>query len=224
VKWAIDYDAIAKNITPNVWDVCQSFLPSCLPGAVTDKPYHKDTAKARDLLAKAGLANGFEITLDHSASWPYAAVAQVAQANLAEAGIKAQLLPGEEKQVLTKTRARQHQMALLVWGSDYFDPNSNAQGYCENPDDSDASKLRILAWRSHFVDPELTQMSRDAARELDPAKRIAAYQRMQQLFMQRSPFAMLLSKNDVAVLRKGVSGLHVGALPDYTRYGGIRRT
>ena len=24
IKWAIDYDAIAKNITPNTWSVCQS--------------------------------------------------------------------------------------------------------------------------------------------------------------------------------------------------------
>ena len=223
VKWAIDYDAIAKNITPNTWEVCQTFLPSCLPGAVTDKPYHKDTAKAKELLAKAGLADGFEITMDYISSSPNADVARAVQANLAEAGIKAQLLPGEQKQVITKTRARQHQMAMLVWGSDYFDPNSNAQGFCENPDDSDASKLKILAWRSHFVDPELTKMSRDAASELDSAKRIAMYRKMQELFVQRSPFAMLLSRNDVAVLRKGVTGLHVGPLPDYTRYAGIRK-
>src|SRR5271166_1269569 len=223
VKWAIDYDAIAKNITPNTWEVCQTFLPSCLPGAVTDKPYRKDTAKAKELLAKAGLADGFKITMDYISSSPNADVAQAVQANLAEAGIKAQLLPGEQKQVITKTRARQHQMAMLVWGSDYFDPNSNAQGFCENPDDSDASKLKILAWRSHFVDPELTKMSRDAASELDSAKRIAMYRKMQELFVQRSPFAMLLSRNDVAVLRKGVTGLHVGPLPDYTRYAGIRK-
>jgi peptide/nickel transport system substrate-binding protein len=223
VKWAIDYDAIAKNITPNIWDVCQTFLPSCLPGAVTDKPYQKDTAKAKELLAKAGFPSGFEITMDFISAAPYADIAQAIQANLAEAGIKVQLLPGEQKQVITKTRARQHQMAMLVWGSDYFDPNSNAQGFCENPDDSDASKLKILAWRSHFVDPELTKMSHDAVHELDSAKRIAMYQKMQELFMQRSPFAMLLSQNDVAVLRKGVTGLRVGPLPDYTRYEGIKK-
>jgi peptide/nickel transport system substrate-binding protein len=223
IKWAIDYDAIAKNITPNTWDVCQTFLPGCLPGAITAKPYHKDTAKAKELLAKAGYPNGFEIAMDYISASPYAEVTQAVQANLAEAGIKAQLLPGEQKQVITKTRARQHQLALLQWGSDYFDPNSNAQGFCENPDDSDQSKLKILAWRSHFVDPELTKMSRDAARELDSARRIAMYQEMQQKFMQRAPFAMLLSRNDVAVLRKGVSGLHVGPLPDYTRYAGITK-
>ena len=38
IKWAIDYDAIAKNITPNTWSVDQSFLPAGLPGALTDQP------------------------------------------------------------------------------------------------------------------------------------------------------------------------------------------
>ena len=27
LKYAIDYEAIAKNITPNLWTVWQSFLP-----------------------------------------------------------------------------------------------------------------------------------------------------------------------------------------------------
>ena len=55
IKWAIDYDAIAKNITPNIWKVSQSFLPEGLPGALTDTPFHQDIAKAKALLAEAGL-------------------------------------------------------------------------------------------------------------------------------------------------------------------------
>ena len=64
VKWAIDYDAIAKNITPNSYVVSQSFLPVGLPGALTDKPFHKDVAKAKALLAEAGLADGFSVSMD----------------------------------------------------------------------------------------------------------------------------------------------------------------
>jgi peptide/nickel transport system substrate-binding protein len=223
IKWAIDYDAIAKNITPETWSVCQSFLPSSLPGALKDKPYKKDPAKAKALLGQAGLPDGFEITLDFISAAPFSDIAQAVQADLAAVGIKARLLPGEQKQVITKTRARQHQLAMLVWGSDYFDPNSNTQAFCENPDDSDASKLKIIAWRSHFVNADLTKMSAAAARELDSAKRIALYQDAQRQFMKSAPFAMLLQKNAVAVLRKGVSGLRIGPLPDYTKYAQIQK-
>jgi peptide/nickel transport system substrate-binding protein len=223
IKWAIDYEAIAKNITPNTWSVCQAFLPYALPGALRENPFRKDVTKARRLLAEAGLANGFAVNMDYISQSPYGDIAQAIQADLAAIGIKVQLLPAEQKQVITKTRARQHQLAMLVWGTDYFDPNSNAQAWCENPDDSDASKLKILAWRSHFVDKELTAQSQAAVRELDPEKRIGLYETMQRQFMDRAPFAMVLQKNAVAVLGKGVSGFQVGPMPDYTKYAQITK-
>ncbi len=60
-------------------------------------------------------------------------------------------------------------------------------------------------------------------RELDPAKRIALYQAMQKQFMERAPFAMVLQKNAVAVLGKGISGFKVGPMPDYTNYAQITK-
>jgi len=224
VKWAIDYDAIAKNITPNSYVVSQSFLPVGLPGALTDKPFHKDVAKAKALLAEAGLADGFSVSMDCPSIQPYADIAQAVQADLGAVGIKVNLIVGDTKQVITKTRARQHQMAMLYWGTDYFDPNSNAQAFCANPDDSDTSKLKILAWRSHFVDPELTGMVEAAARELDSAKRVAMYQQMQRMSQERAPFVMMLQAISSAVLGKGVSGFVIGPLPDYTKYNAITKT
>jgi peptide/nickel transport system substrate-binding protein len=223
VKWAIDYEAIAKNITPNSYVVSQSFLPAGLPGALTDKPFHKDVAKARSLMAEAGLADGFSVSMDCPSVQPYADIAQAVQADLAAIGIRINLLIGDTKQVITKTRARQHQMAMLYWGTDYFDPNSNAQAFCANPDDSDASKLKILAWRSHFVDPELTAMVEAAAKELDSAKRVAMYQKMQALSQERAPFVMMLQAISNAVQGRGVSGFVIGPLPDYTKYYNIAK-
>jgi peptide/nickel transport system substrate-binding protein len=221
IKWAIGYDAIAQNITPNLWGVSQSFLPKGLPGALPDQPFHKDTAKAKQLLAEAGYPDGVTLTMDFITVAPYGDIAQAVQADLAEAGIKLQLLPGEQKQVITKTRSRTHQLAMLYWGSDYFDPNSNAQGFCANPDDSATSKLRILAWRSHFVDKELTAETLQAANELNAAKRIALYQTMQRQFWERAPFAILLQRSANATLRSNVTGLYVGPMPDFNKYARI---
>ncbi len=224
IKWAIGYDAIAQNITPDVWSVDQSFLPKGLPGALTEQPFHRDVAKAQALLRQAGLGDGFSVTMDYISHSPYAEIAQAVQADLAAIGIKVTLLPGEQKQVITKTRARTHQLAILVWGSDYFDPNSNAQGFCANPDDSDKSPLKILAWRSHFVDQKLTEEADAATMVLDTNKRIAIYQEMQRRFWEVAPFAMLLQKNEVATLRQGVGGLLIGPLPDFTIYRGITKS
>ena len=223
IKWAIDYEMIASKITPNAWEVRQGFLPVGLPGALTDNPFHKDVAKAKALLAEAGYPNGFSISMDVISSPPSSDIGQALQANLAEIGIKVEILPGEQRQVITKTRARTHQLALLYWGTDYFDPNSNAQAFCANPDDGNDSKLKILAWRSHYVDPELTKMVDVAAHELDNAKRVKEYEDMQRIFRDRAPFAMMLQKISSAVMAKGVSGFVVGPLPDYTRYSTITK-
>ncbi len=221
LKYAIDYEAIAKNIAPNLWTVWQAFLPQGVPGAISDMPFKKDVAKAKALLAEAGYPDGFAATLDHFAKSPYAEIAQAIQADLASVGVKVQLMAGEQKQVITKMRARQHQLALMTWFPDYLDANSNAQAFCANPDDSDNSKLRILAWRCHFFDKELTDAVAAAAKELDTPKRMAMYAKMQRDSMDRAPFVMLLQNAEVDVLRKGVSGLEIGVLPDYTHYAHV---
>lgn len=224
IKWAIDYNAIATNITPRTWTVSQSFLPKGIPGALDETPFHKDVAKAKQLLAEGGVPDGFSVTMDYIALSPYAEIAQAVQADLARVGIKVQLLPGEQKQVYTKMRARQHQMALTPWFTDYIDPNSNAQAFCANPDDSDKSKLRIIAWRSHFVDKQLTEQVEEATKILDSAKRMALYGEMQREFWERSPLVFLLQQNQIVAMPKRVSGLQLGPTPDYFRYGGVRKT
>ncbi len=223
LKWAIDYEAIAKNITPNVWNVWQAVLPKGVPGAISDTPFKKDVAKAKALLAQGGYPDGFSVTLDHFSTAPYADIAQAIQADLASVGIKAQLLAGEHKQVISKMRARQHQLVLQTWFPDYLDANSNMQAFMANPDDGDNSKLKILAWRCHFFDKELTAAVDAAAKELDTSKRMAMYAKMQRDFMERAPFAMMLQNAEVDVMRKGVSGIQIGVLPDYTRYAAITK-
>lgn len=223
IKWALDYDGIATNITPNMYSVAQGFLPPGLPGGLTDRLYKKDVAKAKKLLAEAGFPDGFEVTLDVPSSAPYADIGQAVQADLAQIGIKVTLVSGEMRQVMTKTRKRGHQLALLAWGTDYFDPYSNSQAFCENPDDGEDGKLKLLAWRNHFVDKELNDMSLAASKELDNDKRMAMYREMQLKFAERAPFAMMLQKIASAVMGKGVSGFVIGPQTGFTQYADIRK-
>ncbi len=201
LKWAIDYERIQKNIVPDTYVVRQAFEPSMILGAVNQNPFKHDPDKARALLAQAGYAQGFDATLDHYSEEPFVDIATAIQANLAAVGIKASLVSGVRKQVFTKMRARQHQLVINAWFPDYFDPNSNAQAFNANPDDSDNSPMKIIAWRCHFHDQELTGEIEQAAQELDTEKRIDLYHRMQQQAWERSPIVFMLQQNDVAVAR-----------------------
>jgi len=224
IKWALDYTTIAKNITPIIYEAHQAFLPKGLPAALTDLPFQKDTDKAKGLMKEAGLEGGFDITLDHQSDPPWGDVAQVIQQNLAAIGIRVRLLAGEFRQVITKTRARQHELAMLRWGSDYMDPHSNAQTFCMNEDNSDNATDRTVAWRSSWQDKDLTDRALANVKEQDAAKRVREYERMQRDHQDRSPFAIMLQQVEVAAMRKNVSGFEIGPLSDRTVYADITKT
>ncbi|GAC1346564.1 MAG: ABC transporter substrate-binding protein [Acetobacteraceae bacterium] len=223
IKFAIDYATIAKNITPNIFETHQAFLLKGFPAALTDQPFQKDVDKAKALMKEAGLEGGFEITLDHQSNAPYGDVAQALQADLGAIGIKVNLLAAEFRQVITKTRARQHQLAMLRWGSDYMDPHSNAETFCMNPDNGDDARNRTVAWRSGWQDKDLTERAAANVKELDAEKRVREYERMQRDHQERSPFAIMLQQVEVAVMRKGVSGLELGPLSDRSAYARIQK-
>ncbi len=223
IKWAIDYKTIAKNITPQIYVEHQALLPKGLPGALTDTPFGKDVEKARALLKEAGLEAGFEISLDCQNTTPHSEIAQALQADLGAVGIKVRLISGEFKQVITKTRARQHELALVRWGSDYMDPHSNAETFCMNPDNGDDARNRTLAWRSDWQDQDLNDRAAANVREQDADKRIREYERLQRDHQERSPFAIMLQQIEVAALRKNVSGFEIGPLSDRTVYAEIQK-
>ncbi|MFP3710990.1 ABC transporter substrate-binding protein, partial [Paraburkholderia sp. SIMBA_009] len=71
MKWLIDYNGIQTNVVKTTYKVHQTFLPEGFLGALNSNPYHQDVAKAKALLAKAGLPNGFSVTMDVRSAYPY---------------------------------------------------------------------------------------------------------------------------------------------------------
>ncbi len=223
IKWAVDYQGIQKNIVPLTHKVHQTIIPEGFPGAVNETPFQKDLEKAKGLMQEAGLADGFTIKMDHYSAQPWPDIAQAIQANLAEIGIKVELLAAENRQVLTKMRAREHEIALTAWGSDYFDPNTNADVFCNNPDNSDNAATKPFARRSSYQNEEFAKKSIAARDERDSAKRIELYENLQREFMNDSPFIVMLQTVTTAACRKDITGMRLGVLSDSHSYAGDRQ-
>ncbi|GAA0575080.1 ABC transporter substrate-binding protein [Caenispirillum bisanense] len=223
LKWLIDYDSIETNILRGTKVQHQSFLPAGFLGDIEDKPYRYDLDKAKALLAEAGVGDGFKVTMDVRNTYPTADVAQAIQAMWAKAGIDLEIIPGDNKQTLTKYRARQHDIYIGRWAPDYLDPHSNAQGFAWNPNNADDSDFKLLAWRNAWDIPDLTRRTDEALAESDTARRSALYEEMQREHQKASPFVIMFQDIAVVAERKGVSGFEVGPNFDVVYYRNISK-
>ncbi|MFA1674931.1 ABC transporter substrate-binding protein [Rhizobium mongolense] len=222
-KYLVDYDAISSTLIKGIGEIHQTFLPKGQLGALDENPFKLDVAKAKELLAKAGLADGFSVTMDVRNTQPVTGIAESMQQTLAQAGVKLEIIPGDGKQTLTKYRARTHDMYIGNWGSDYFDPNSNADTFTANPDNSDAGTNKTLAWRNTFETPELDKQTKAALLERDGAKRAAMYQDIQKKYLENSPFIFIFQQTEVAGYRKNLKDFKLGPSFDTNFVGPIAK-
>jgi peptide/nickel transport system substrate-binding protein len=210
LKYLVDYDAIGATLIKGIGEIHQSFLPKGQLGAIDDKPYKLDVAKAKELLEKAGLKDGLTVTFDVRNTQPVTGIAESFQQTAAQAGVKVEIIPGDGKQTLTKYRARQHDLYIGQWGSDYFDPNSNAETFSANPNNADDGKVKTLAWRNAWDVPELSKETADALLETDAAKRAAIYEDIQRKVLADGPFIIIFQQVEVAGYSKKLKDYKLG--------------
>lgn len=223
LKWLVDYASIERNIVEGTYKHHESFLPKGFLGAIDDKPYKFDPAKAKELLAKAGYPNGFTVTMDVRSVNPITDIAQAIQSSWAQAGIKLELIPGDGKQTLTKYRARTHDIYIGQWGPDYLDPHTNAETFAINENNGEDAKSKTLAWRNAWDIPEMTKVTQAAVLEADAAKRAATYGTLQREHQKVSPFVIMFQQVEVSAMRKGVSGWVIGPSSDTNFYAPIAK-
>ncbi len=218
IRYLVDYDGLAKTALREGWIVNETFLPNGVLGFIDSRPYKLDIAKAKALLTEAGYPNGFPLTVNvASTQQQWMDVAQSMQETFAKVGIKLQILASDQKTVITTYRARKHDMALLTWGIDYFDPNTN-MAFVVNTDNSDTPKSKPLAWRNGWMNEDFNKQAAALLMETDGAKRKAGYQAMIKAWQPISPFVMMFQENKVAAVSPKVKNFFIGPNPEMTQY------
>lgn len=218
LKYLVDYKGMADSFLKGRFFIHQTFLPQGFLGALDYNPYKLDVAKAKGLLAEAGYPNGFELKLDAPNTSPFTEIAQSLQQTLGEGGVKVSIVPAELKAVLGVYRARKHQLLLVSWGPDYFDPHTNADSFARNTDNSDKPATKPLAWRNSWYIPEISKETADAAKELDTAKRVAMYEDLQRKVTDEGPFIFMFQTAQPVASRANVTGFKDGLTEDITFY------
>ena len=208
MKYLVDYEGLQKTMFNGTGIIHQTFLPDGQLGADNETPFTLDVAKAKELLAKGGQPNGFNVTMEVSNRSDSRELAASLQNTMAKAGVNLILKVADNKTTLTHYRASEHDIYLGQWGSDYQDPHSNTDGYLNSP----------LAKRNQWNSPELEAKVIAARDEKDSAKRAQMYMDLQKMALEESPYVILFQSVETIALRKNVNGFIVGPSFDLDLY------
>ncbi len=219
LRHLVDFQGLATSVLPFYGELHQRPVPAGLPATLPSPGYRLDVAEARRLLAEAGRAGGFDTTIRVIAESPFTAIATSLQATLAQAGIRASILPGTGNQVYGAMRERRFEIVVGRGGGGAEPhPHSSLRALVYNPDNRDSAKLsNFQGWRTGHADPALNALIEQALLETDRDQQLALYrqaqQRVQDVVGGLQPIAQVL---DTQVMRRVVKG-YVGHPSGATR-------
>jgi peptide/nickel transport system substrate-binding protein len=176
-RLAIDYKSISEALTLGHSPITNNIIPNNFdyywkaPAAVYD------AAKAKKLLADAGLGSGFDAG-DYYCDTSYANLAEAVINNLQEVGIRTKLRP-LERAAFFKSYAEK-KLKNIIQGA------SGAFGNAATRLEAFAVKGGAYAYGNY---PDIDTLFAEQAAELDPAKRTAKLHRLQQILHERSIYA-----------------------------------
>ena len=190
IRLAIDYEGMtilaggAASTPVNIMPVHWSYALD--PSMAIQRDV--DAAKAR--LAEGGYPDGLTVDLEYpiftSGGVAVETLAQKVQADLAEAGITVNLVPGDIGPALERYRLGESPFGLWLWGPDFLDPLDRLAF-------TPGGKVGLrVNWDESNASPELMEAVNRAWVATDPADRDAAFTDVQTIMLDESAFAFLV--------------------------------
>ncbi len=189
MNYAIDREEIVAGVYGAAGKPAKNPLPPTMWSYNDDiEAYPYDPAKAKELLAQAGYADGFDTEIwAMPVARPYnpngKKVAEIMQAQLAKVGINVEIISYEWGTYLDKTDMGEHQAAMLGWTGDNGDPD-NFLWVLLSAQAAEKPAGNIAFWKN----AEFTDLIAQAKQEMDVAKRTELYRQAQVIFHEDAPW------------------------------------
>lgn len=161
-------------------------------------PFRFDPARAKQLLAEAGMPNGFSCQLlSTSSPLVHQATAEVLQQNLRDIGIDAQLRLHDWTTRVAMGNRGQYDLAIMGSVINWPDPDSLSL-FLDGP----ASYSRSFGFKSE----RMNAIFAEGRRESDPAKRRAIYDELQRASAEECPIVWLALRSQAFGVQARVKG------------------
>ncbi len=119
---AIDRQGLLKSVLKGQGSEAQGVIPPLLSAYEKDLPFKYDQDAAKQLLAKAGYANGLKLEISLATDETDKRVMGVIQAQWADIGVELTINSMDKKTFDTNRKVCQGQMFVSTWTGDYADP------------------------------------------------------------------------------------------------------
>jgi len=206
INHAIDRNAIIKDVYLGSGQVAKNLIPPTMWSFNDNtKDYAFDPAKAKELLAKAGVTTPVEFDLWYMpVQRPYnpnaKRIAEMMQADLEKVGVKAKLVTFEWGEYRKRAQQGEHQMAQLGWTGDNGDPDNFF--FLRGCSGARPGGQNITKWCNKEFDDMLVK-----ARALtDMKERAKLYAKMQEIQKDEAPDITVAHSVVFEVMRANVSG------------------
>lgn len=217
MKLATDRQAIVDIVTLGLGAVGRDSPIGPVFGSYYDESTPipaRDPEAARALLAEAGYADGLSLDLHVPDSGDRPDLAVVLQEQWAEAGINVNVLVEPESVYYGDDGWLEVDLGITGWGS-----RPTPQFYLDVMLTSDA------VWNeSRFSDPEFDELAEIAGTTLDEDERIAAYQEIQRILIERGPVVIPYFFAQLGAISEQFTGLDMKAFPGRTDLAAVRPT
>ena len=208
MNYAIDKKALVSGLYMGFGTPALNPIPPTMwgyDGQVVDYGY--DPAKARALLAQAGVAPGTKFVLNvMSAPRPYMPeplkVAEAIQADLHGVGLEAEIRTMEWGSYLNYIQSLKHQACVIGWQGDNGDPDNFLYVLL----DKEAARIPAQNY-SAYKSEELHRVLIEAQTTSDAASRTELYHQAQEIVHRDAPWVPLAHMDLLAATRKTVHGL-----------------
>jgi len=203
IAYAINREQIAEVATFGTALATQDPIPESSSWAIDYAPYTQDLDKARELLAEAGVADGFDLHIMPTTQYEESIrIAQMLQAELAPLGIKATIDTLEWAQWLEEQGDGNYETFVCSWNGN-VDPDDFF--YAQH---KTGEVFNFTGYSNATVD-ELLAEGRATA---DTAARKEVYAKIDKIIVDEAPYIYLYNPLEINAFRTDVMNYH--ARPD----------
>jgi len=129
--------------------------------------------------------------------------AEMIKADLANVGIKVEIVPNEWGAHLSRTSHGEHEMALMGWVGDTGDADNFLYVLLDKDTATLGSALNVCFWMNDAYHDLMVA----ARRELDPEKRAALYRKAQEIVFEEAPMVPLAHAEQLLACRANLDGI-----------------